>query len=60
MVPVSSSSVRMTGFHENKFVSSLKIDPLLRSYQVSQSGSSAMEVFMDAQCSLFQANLNNL
>lgn len=55
MVPVSSASVRMTGFHENKFVSSLKIDPLLRSYQVSQSFSDAMDVFMDTPVQFVQS-----
>ena len=55
MVPVSSSSVRMTGFHENKFVSSLKIDPLLRSYQVSQSVFDGMDVFMDTPVQFVQS-----
>ena len=55
MVPVSSSSVRMTGFHENKFVSSLKIDPLLRSYQVSQSVLDGMDVFMDTPVQFVQS-----
>ena len=37
MVPLAPSDnigARMAGFTENKFISSLKIDPLLRSYQV--------------------------
>ena len=55
MVPVSSSNVRMTGFHENKFVSSLKIDPLLRSYQVSQSVFDGMDVFMDTPVQFVQS-----
>ena len=42
MVPLTMSKSRerlsvssMSAFSENKFVSSLKVDPLLRSYQVS-------------------------